>query len=103
VQQYKGYFVDGTAKMIHPLNPLSYPGGTVLKPGRLGSIIEVARIELPSFPMSMKELAEWFGVEPAKVGVDEYLSSSQDRSLFDVSLQGLPVSSILVCGIDLHP
>ena len=56
MQPYKGYFINGSAKMIHPFNPLSYPGGSVLKPGRLGSIVEVARFELPSFTMSMEEL-----------------------------------------------
>jgi hypothetical protein len=47
--------------------------GGVLKPGRLGSIVEVTRFELPSFTMSMAELAEWFGLELARLIVDEYL------------------------------
>ena len=71
---YKGYFIYGTARMIHPFNPLSYPAGDVSKPGRFGSIIEVLRWELPSFTVSMRELAEWFGFEVSRLVVDEYLS-----------------------------
>ena len=62
--------------MIHPFNPLSYPAGSVLKPGRLGSVIEVTRFEMPSFTMSMEELAEWFGLELSKLVVDECLKGS---------------------------
>jgi hypothetical protein len=62
MKPYKGYFIEGTAKMIHPLNPLCYPGGIVLKPVRSGSVIEVTRLELPSFIMSMRELAECSGL-----------------------------------------
>jgi hypothetical protein len=51
-----------------------YPGGSLLKPGRLGSIVEVTRFELPSFTMSMEELAEWFGFELSKLVVEECLS-----------------------------
>ena len=74
MKPYKEYFVDGSAMMIHPFNPLWYPGGTVLKPGRSGSVIEVTRFEMPSFTMSMEELAEWFGFELSKLVVDECLS-----------------------------
>jgi hypothetical protein len=48
-------------------------GGSVLRPGRLGSIVEVTRFELPSFTVSVKELAEWFGLELARMVVDECL------------------------------
>jgi len=50
-------------------------GGSVLRPGRLGSIVEVIRFVLPSFTMSMKELAEWFGLELAQIVVDECLAA----------------------------
>jgi hypothetical protein len=73
MQPYKEYFISGSAKMIHPFNPLCYPGGSVLKPGRLGSIVEVTCFELPSFNMSMEDLAEWFGLELSKLVVDECL------------------------------
>jgi hypothetical protein len=74
MKPYKGYLIDGAARMIHPFDPLWYPAGSVLKPGRLGSLIEVTRFGLPSFPMSMGELAEWFGFELSKLVVDECLS-----------------------------
>jgi hypothetical protein len=74
MQPYEGWFIDGTAKMIHPFNPLWYPAGDVSKPGRLGSIIEVTRFGMPSFPVSMRELAEWFGFELSKLVVDECLT-----------------------------
>jgi hypothetical protein len=67
VQEYKGYFIDGVARMIHPFNPSWYPGGSVLPPGRGSSIIEVARFELPSFTLEFKGAAEWFGFELSKL------------------------------------
>ena len=76
MQPYKGYFIDGEARYSHPFDPLWYPGGSVLKPGRLGSVIEVTRFEMPSFTMSMEELAEWFGLELSKLVVDECLKGS---------------------------
>jgi hypothetical protein len=74
MRPYKGYFIDGTAKLIHSFSPLSYPGGSVLKASRLGSVILVASLELRSFYMS-DELAEWFGFELAVLFVDECLKS----------------------------
>jgi hypothetical protein len=73
MQPYKGYFIDGAAKMIHPFDPSWYPAGTVLKPGRLGSVVEITRFDMPSFKMEPKELAEWFGLELARVVVEECL------------------------------
>jgi hypothetical protein len=47
MQEYKGYFIDGCAKMVHPFSPPWHPGGSVLRSGPSGSVIEVARFELP--------------------------------------------------------
>jgi hypothetical protein len=74
VEKYKGYFLDGTAKMVHPFDPSWYPGGSVLRQRPRGSIIELARFELPSFTVELKGLAEWFGFELSKLVVDESLS-----------------------------
>jgi hypothetical protein len=74
MQPYNGYFIDGTALLIHPFSPDWHVGGSVLKPGRLNSIIEVARFEVPRFNVSTKELAEWFGLELARIVVDECLA-----------------------------
>ena len=57
--------------MIHPFSPDWRVGGSVLWPGRLGSIVEVTRLEFQSFNVSMKELAEWFGLELAQIVVGE--------------------------------
>ena len=75
MQQHNGYFIEGKALLIHPFSPDWYVGGVVLRPGRLGSIVEVTRFELPSFTVSVKELAEWFGLELARMVVDECVCS----------------------------
>jgi hypothetical protein len=49
MQQHNGHFIDGAAKMIQPFSPDWRVGGSVLRPGRLGSIVEVTRFEQPSF------------------------------------------------------
>jgi hypothetical protein len=41
--------------------------GTILKPHRGGSIVEVGRLRLPTFTVEMKELAEWFGLELCRI------------------------------------
>ena len=43
-------------------------------PGRSSSIVEVIRFQLQQFTVSIKELAEWFGLEVARIVVDEYLA-----------------------------
>ena len=73
MQPYKGYFINGSALLVHPFSPDWHVGGSVLKSGRLSSIIEVVRFELPSLTVSMKELAEWFGLELSRIVVDECL------------------------------
>jgi hypothetical protein len=70
---YKGFFIEGAAKMIHPFSPDWRVGGSVLRPGRLGSIVEITRFELQSFTVGTKELAEWFGLELARMVVNQCL------------------------------
>ena len=79
MQPYKEYFIDGRPVMIHPFSPDWYVGGTVLRPGRLGSIVEVARFELPEFTVGIKELAGWFGLELARMVVDELLVANKQN------------------------
>ena len=50
-----------------------YIGGSVLVPGRGSSIVEVTRFQFLRFTVSIKELAEWFGLEVARMVVDECL------------------------------
>ena len=42
--------------------------------GRSSSIVEITRFQLQQFTVSMKELAEWFGFELARIVVDECLT-----------------------------
>ena len=77
MQPYKGYFIDGSAMPVHPFNPDWYVGGSVLVPGRGSSIVEITRFQLQQFTVSIKELAEWFGLEVARLVVDEPASTTE--------------------------
>jgi hypothetical protein len=74
MQPYKGYFISASAMPVHPFSPEWYIGGSVLVPGRSGSIVEITRFHLQRFTVSIKELAEWFGLEVARIVVDECLA-----------------------------
>jgi len=78
VQPYKGYFIDGSALLVHPFSPDWYVGGSVLVSGRAGSVVEITRFQLHQFTVSIKELAEWFGLEVARIVVDECLPQRQN-------------------------
>jgi hypothetical protein len=73
MQPYKGYFMAGSALLVHPFNPDWYVGGSVLVSGRSTSIVEITRFQVQLFSVSIKELAEWFGMEVARIVVDECL------------------------------
>jgi hypothetical protein len=73
MQPYKGYFTAGTAMLVHPFSPDWYVGGSVCVSGRSSSIVEITRFQLQRFTVSIKELAEWFGLEVARIVVDECL------------------------------
>ena len=77
MQPYKGYFIKGSALLVHPFRPDWYVGGSVLMQGRASSIVEIGRFQLQHFTVSMKELAEWFGLEVARIVVDECLVRSE--------------------------
>jgi hypothetical protein len=74
MQPYKGYFIEGSALLVHPFSPDWYGGGSVFVPGRFSSIVEITRFQLQRFTVSIKELAEWFGLEVAPIVVDECLA-----------------------------
>jgi hypothetical protein len=67
MQPYKGYFIEGSALIVHPFSPDWNVGGSVLVPGRSSSIVEITRFQLQRFTVSIKELAEWFGLEVARL------------------------------------
>ncbi len=71
MQPYRGYFIEGKAMVVHPFSRQWYVGGDVLTTGRLSSIVEVGRFELRYFTIEIKELAEWYGLEVARIAVDE--------------------------------
>ena len=77
MQPYKGYFIEGSALLVHPFSPDWYVGGSVLVSGHSTSIVEITRFQLQQFTVSIKELAEWFGLEVARIVVDECLSQRQ--------------------------
>jgi hypothetical protein len=73
MQPYKGYFIKGSVLLVHPFSSDWYVGGSVLVPGRSSSIVEISRFQLQRFTVSIRELAEWFGLEVARLLVDECL------------------------------
>jgi hypothetical protein len=63
--------------MVHPFSPDWYVGGSVLKLGRSGSVVEIERFQFQRFTVSMKDLAEWFGLEVARIVVDDACRSDR--------------------------
>ena len=74
MQRYNGYFIEGNALIVHPFSPDWYVGGSILVPGCSSSIVEITRFQLQRFTVSIKGLAEWFGLEVARLVVDECLA-----------------------------
>jgi hypothetical protein len=73
MQQYNGYWISGTAVPGPPYTTYWESMGTVLKPGHSGSVVEVGRIQYPGETFEMKEFAEIWGMELARIVVDECL------------------------------
>jgi hypothetical protein len=74
MQPYKGYFIEDSALLVHPFSPDWYVGGSVLVSGHSSSIVEITRFQVQRFTVSIKELAEWFGLEVARLVMDECLA-----------------------------
>jgi len=73
MQLHKGYWISGSAVPGPPYTSYWEILGTILKPHRGGSVVEVGRLRLPTFTVEIKELAEWFGLELSRLVVDECL------------------------------
>jgi hypothetical protein len=58
-------------RWVHPFSPDGYTGGDVYVSGPYSSIVGITRFQLQQFTVSIKELAEWFGLEGARIVVDE--------------------------------
>jgi hypothetical protein len=78
MQPYKGYFIEGSALMVHPFSPDWYVGGSVFVSGHHNSIVGVTRFQLHQFTVSIKGLAEWFGLEVARIVGDECLAPREN-------------------------
>jgi hypothetical protein len=52
--QYKGYFIDGSALIVHPFSPDWYVGGSILVPRRSSPLVELGRFQLQRFTVSVK-------------------------------------------------
>ena len=77
MQAYKGYFISASAMPVHPFSPDWYVGGSVYVSGRSTSIVEITRFQIQRFTVGIKELAEWFGLEVARIVVDECLAQGE--------------------------
>ena len=71
MQPYKGYLIEGAALIVHRFSREWHVGGSIFVSRHRGSIVELARFRLQNFAVSMKELAEWYGLEVARIAVDE--------------------------------
>ena len=75
--EYKGYFILGTALMIHPNSPDWRALGTVFAKTPQGSIVEVERVG--GAVLTTKEAAERYGLVLCQTLIEEKLEEAQDR------------------------
>jgi hypothetical protein len=82
LQQHNGYWISGTAVPGPPYTTHWTPKGSVLRQRTNGSVVEVTRFTLKSFELADDGVAEWFGVELARLVVDtcspELMRKQQD-------------------------
>ena len=78
MRQYKGYFISGWALRTHGNRGKWRAQGCVLIPDRNGSVVEVKRIEGPTFQVN--EEAEAHGLELCKAWIEERKSKSYKHS-----------------------
>jgi hypothetical protein len=75
MERYKGWWITGSGAPGPPYSSWCwYPKGSVLKDGRLGSVIEIGRIEDNGITFDIKALAVWYGMELSRIAVDECLT-----------------------------
>ena len=76
MERYKGYWISGSAVPGPPHTHYWESSGSILKDGRLGSVVEVVRFQdTDRFDQDMRGLAEFFGMEISRIAVDHCLSS----------------------------
>ena len=75
MERYKGYWITGSAVPGPPYTHYWESFGTILKDGRLGSVVEVVRFRHDGFRFDpdMRGLAEFYGMEISRLAVDHCL------------------------------
>ena len=75
MERYKGYWITGSAVPGPPYTRYWETLGTVLKDGRSGSIVEVARFRDNAirFDHDVPGFAEFYGMELGRIFVDHCL------------------------------
>jgi len=79
MEPYRGYFIDGSALSVHLFSPNWFICGSVFVQGCGTSIVGVTRFQPQRFTVDIKELAEWFGLELARIVVDECLPERESE------------------------
>jgi hypothetical protein len=77
IERYKDFLISSSAVPTFATGFKWYSQGTILRAGRLGSIIVVKRIQGPIF--NSKEAAEEHGLELCKDWIDNRLDPSQTQ------------------------
>jgi hypothetical protein len=83
--EYKGYFMLGTALMIHPHSPDWRALGTVYSKNPLGSIVEIGHVGGPAF--TTKDAAERYGLVLCQAFIETKLEEAHDDTK-DLLLDG---------------
>jgi len=75
MERYKGYWITGSAVPGPPHTLYWYSSGSILKDGRLGSVVEVVRFQDNGirFDFDVRGFAEFFGMEISRIAVDHLL------------------------------
>ncbi len=75
MERYKGYWITGSAVPGPPYTHYWHPFGSILKDGRLGSVVEVVRFQDTgiTFGFDLAGLAEFYGMEFGRIFVDHCL------------------------------
>ena len=74
MEQHEGYWISGTAVPGPPYTTYRTPNGRVLRQRANVSVVELTRFTLESFEVADNAVAEWFGLELARMVVDECLT-----------------------------
>mgnify|MGYP006342484125 CR=1 FL=1 len=75
MERYKGYWITGSAVPGPPYTHYWESSGSILKEGRLGSVVEVVRFQDAGirFDHDMRGFAEFYGMELGRLAVDHLL------------------------------